>query len=180
MEYLTYILVTVGIVVFCALLLRVREPVRIHELDSQILKKRTSVTPAKKTVKKNNRKALLGAEAALKRERKPVPVPWGWPGHENHVPGKTNTALNAEEVHGVSESLHRFADRLMMEKQTVDNREYLLNRDASLRALIEDRYGRNHSLNGSGRKAPKEPDIRDIDEKIKFEPLQELKTPWGW
>jgi hypothetical protein len=166
--------------VFCVLLLRIREPVRIHELDSRFLKKQTSASPAKKAVKKDKPKALLGAEAALERQRKPVPVPWGWPGHENHIPAKRHQPLNAEEVHGVSESLHRFADRLMMEKQTVDNREYLLKRDASLRALIEDRYGRTHSLNGSGRKAPKEPEISDIDEKIKFEPLQELKTPWGW
>jgi hypothetical protein len=49
--------------------------------------------------------------------------------------------IKAEEVHGISESLHHFVEKLLREKKTVDSQEYRSRKDACIRALLEDRYG---------------------------------------
>jgi len=165
MEYVTYILVVIGIMVLCYVLCP--EQAREHKLKKQTLK---SSVPAETTP----------VEVALNSEMLRVPIPWGWPGHDEHVINHSHASLNAQEVHGVSESLHRFADRLLSEKQTIESREYLLKKDASMRALLEDRYGRAYRMPQANSQFAQTQLSRGSGKPLFMEPLREVKTPWGW
>ena len=165
MEYITYILIIFGLMALCFLLLA--EKAREHKL-----KKLTSriTTPVEAS----------GEEIALNKEMLNVPIPWGWPGHDDYVTANSYASLNAQEVHGVSESLHRFTDRLLSEKQTIESREYLLKKDTSLKALLEDRYGRAYRMSGNNNQETKTPLLHGPGKPLVMEPLREVKTPWGW
>jgi hypothetical protein len=165
MEYITYILIIFGIMALCFVLLQ--EKARDHKLKKQATK---STIPIETT----------RVDVALNRETLNVPIPWGWPGHDEHVTNNSHAALNAQEVHGVSESLHRFADRLLSEKQTIESSEYLLKKDVSLRALLEDRYGRAYRAPQVNNRNTQATISRDAGKPLVMEPLHEVKTPWGW
>ena len=165
MDYITYILIISGIMALCIVLLP--EQAREHKLKKPTSKTTTSIE-------------TRGEDIALNREMLNVPIPWGWPGHDDHVTENSHALLKAQEVHGVSESLHRFADRLLNEKQTTESREYLLKKDASLRALLEDRYGRAYRTPANNNQDAKTPLLHDPGKPLVMEPLCEVKTPWGW
>jgi len=162
MEYFNYILITLGILMACLLLMRLpavpekRERTVVHVDLAE-----------KKNVQKENKDGLDIASRArltLQREELHVPTPWGWPGHRGTGSVRKPTIPNSQEVHGVSESLYYFVDRLFSEKHTVDNREYLLRKDESLRSLVEDRYGRTSSTKEIPYRKVKSPLLRDPSE----------------
>jgi hypothetical protein len=155
MEYITYILIIFGGMALCFVLLQ--EKARDHKLKKQTTK---STTPNETT----------RVDVALNREMLNVPIPWGWPGHDEHVTENGHAALNAREVQGVSESLHRFADRLLSAKQTIESREYLLKKDASLRALLEDRYGRAYLTSQANNRNTQATLSRDSGKPLVMEP----------
>jgi len=165
MEYVTYILVIVGIMAFCLVLWP--EKAREHTL-----KKSTHIVgePAE----------TARANIVLNREMLDVPIPWGWPGHEVHTTDSSHVTLAAQEVHGVSESLHRFADRLLSEKQTKESRDYQLKKEDSLRALLEDRYGQAYKTAQTKRQNMQSSKSHNSGKPLIIEPLHEVKTPWGW
>ena len=163
MEYIIYILIISGIMALCFILLP--ERAREHTL--------------KKHTPKNTTPDEASRVDVAPRETLNVPIPWGWPGHDDHVIENSHATLNVQEVHGVSESLHRFADRLLSEKQTIENREYLLKKDASLRALLEDRYGQAYRMHQANKRSA-QASLRDPARPLVMEPLHEVKTPWGW
>ena len=165
MEYITYILIISGIMALCFILLP--EKAIEHTLKKPAPKTATAIETPR-------------VEVALDRETLNVPIPWGWPGHDEHVTANGHASLNAQEVHGVSESLHRFADRLLSEKQTIDSREYLLKKNESLRALLEDRYGRAYRMPQAKNRNVQAPISRNPGKPLLMEPLHEVKTPWGW
>ena len=165
MEYVTYILIILGIMAACFVLLP--EKAHDHTLKKQTPKITTPIDTSR-------------VDVALNREMLNVPIPWGWPGHDEHVSNNSHASVYAQEVHGVSESLHRFADRLLSEKQTIESREYLLKKDASLRALLEDRYGRAFRMPQTNNRNAQAPLLRDPGKPLVMEPLHEVKTPWGW
>ena len=196
MEYISYILITLGILVSCVLMLR--EP-RQRRLNEKLAK-----TPKE-----------AASQQALHRELKPVPTPWGWPGHVVSVAPKSHGRLDAHEVHGISESLHHFVDHLFSEKQTIDERELLLRKNAAMQALLEERYGKASTMQEVQYQKVKPPRLRDPGEpydqmdnfpsgklngivaRISRQPsapadlqkqgplrksseLKEIITPWGW
>ena len=55
----------------------------------------------------------------------------------------------------------RFADKLIHEKTNVDDQEYLKKRNASVRALLEDRYGRSARMSEIEYNKVKAPLLRD-------------------
>ena len=165
MEYVTYILIITGIMALCFVLWP--EKAREHTLKRSAHK---SGTPA----------GTAHADTALNRETLNVPIPWGWPGHEEHATDNSHATFAAQEVHGVSESLHRFADHLLSEKQTKESREYQLKKEDSLRALLEDRYGRAYRAPQANNKNMQSPNLRNPGKPLVMESLQEVKTPWGW
>ena len=165
MEYITYILVVFGIMALCYVLCP--EKAREHKLKKLTLK---SSAPAETTPE----------DLALNSELLNVPIPWGWPGHDEHVTNHSHASMSAREVHGVSESLHRFADRLLSEKQTIESREYLLKKNTSMRALLEDRYGRAYRTPQANSQIVQAQLSRGSGKPMIMEPLREVKTPWGW
>lgn len=119
MEYLHYALVVVALLAVCLVGLlqaRRREPVT--------RKQKSAAAQAER---------LPNHHAILQRELRQVPTPWGWPGSDSHA------RLNGSAQH---RSLNEWVDWLISEKRTVDDDDYLARRNASVRALIEDRYGR--------------------------------------
>ena len=133
MEYLYYLLVISVLVAVCFLALRrsLEEP------------------PQPRTAKSRNRgktsesrgelpdpEPLAQHRAVLSRELRRVPTPWGWPGSDPHQ------AHGELRYNGQGHSLQHWADWLTREKRTIDDDEYRLRRNASLRALLEDRFGR--------------------------------------
>ena len=74
-------------------------------------------------------------QTIIKRELKHVPTPWGWPGSDVRQGGLGDRS-------GGNGSLQAWIDHLVSEKRTVDDDLYQSRKDASLRALLEDRYGR--------------------------------------
>jgi hypothetical protein len=173
MEYVTYILVILGIMAVCLFLIRGSGQSLFGEDDSRVLGKSSDRSPEKATAKRSVVSNSARTAPVLKKETISVPTPWGWPGHGKHVNAKSHALPNTEEVHDVSESLHRFVDRLISEKQTVESRDYLLKKDASLRALLEDRYGRVVRKRETENRSVKAPVLKPS------EPL-DVKTPWGW
>ena len=71
-------------------------------------------------------------------------------------------------------------DHLLSEKQTVENQEYLLKKDASLRALLEDRYGRARVAPDAGQRKLKIPLLPEAGKPLNMNTLRTMKTPWGW
>lgn len=153
MEYISYALITLVIVAACYLLMRPHaSPEDLRNAQSK---------SAKLEEEETRRLEILNAKRVLQREISKVPTPWGWPGH--HGPAASDAQLRSEiqEVRGVSESLYHFVDRLFSEKRTVDSEEYLLRRDASIRAMFEDRYGRASSMKEMAYRKVKSPLLRD-------------------
>jgi len=83
-----------------------------------------------------------------------VPTPWGWSGCDVRQ-GRLRGALNGKG------SLRAGLDHLVSEKRTVDDDEYRSRKEASLRALLEDRYGRPASPTEMEYRRVKPPRLRD-------------------
>ena len=207
MEYISYILITLAILVSCLLLMR---PPALPEQ-----KKNKTAQEPKKTDQTSDTLSPADARRVLKRELLHVPTPWGWPGN-SPVPSQRNfKTSNSQDVLGASGSIQHFVDRLFREKNTVDNQEYLLKKDASLRAMVEDRYGRASTMKEIPYRKVKPPRLRDpaaphdqmdnfpsgkadrIAKQIPRQPrsssvvtqqhpkkkaagLEGMRTPWGW
>ena len=135
MDYVYYVLVILGILALCLSFIRFpgRLPGRNRQVDLP------ARTPSRSELAKQDQ----NSRAVLQRERMKVPTPWGWPGSEYGKSLGRHASLHAEEIHGVSDSLHRWVDQMVSAKQTVHDEEYRLKREASMRALLEDRYGRS-------------------------------------
>jgi len=180
MEYVTYILIILGIMALCLYLLRDSGRILVIAKEPSLSEKIRAHSIEKKATKNTTDTETSRVSPTLNGEALSVPTPWGWPGHLEHATVKNRNPLNAQEVHGVSESLHRFVDHLISEKQTVEDQNYLLKKDASIRALIEDRYGRAYTAAAARHRKVGDSPIRNPDEILKMEPLRDLKTPWGW
>ncbi len=123
MEYVSYILVTLGILLACLALMR---------LPEQPMPKKNSLARASRPTKEagfiggKDTDTAQETRLVLQRELMHVPTPWGWPGHHRPASLRSQASLDAQEVRGVSESVNQFVERLFSEKHTVDSQEYLL------------------------------------------------------
>jgi hypothetical protein len=163
MEYITYILIILGMMGICLLVFRRKDD------PSGTSAGRHRVT----STAKSGKSATVPGTGSLPKANLNVPTPWGWPGYDPLV--------RAGEDHNMSESLHRFVDHLLSEKQTIENREYLLKRNEGLRLLMEDRYGLSRAsvaANESSRKGSTGSGKSSFI--IDRTPLREIRTPWGW
>lgn len=180
MEYITYILIILGIVAICLIWLRSSAQPLIRTVEPKFSEKVRVGSIEKQTTKSSTATETARVDVALNGKMLNVPTPWGWPGYNERVSNSNPGTLNAREVHGVSESLHRLVDHLLSEKKTVENGEYLLKKDASLRALFEDRYGRARVAPDAAYQDLNAPSLPEPSEPLKMETLREIKTPWGW
>ena len=162
MEYVTYILIILGIMGLCILVFRRRG----DEYELGAGRTRTITSQSRARIE-------AASEAPQPDSRLNVPAPWGWPGNQAHV-GKASDRT-------VSETLHRFVDQLVSEKQTIENSEYLLKRKDNLRILIEDRYGVVKEREAEAdEEATAAFHYRGTPRLAERGSLQEVKTPWGW
>lgn len=91
---------------------------------------------------------------ATARQLQNVRTPWGWPHHEDLTNQKQTATVS-------SNPLRRFANRLIDPKKTKEDQEYLEKRNASIRALLEDRYGRASRMTEIPYSKVKAPLLRD-------------------
>ena len=207
MEYLNYILIILGIMAVCILLIRIPGQKRLQGDKVALSEKARQHQANNQVARAEERKQKKHDQEVLHRELSKVPTPWGWPGHDHTV--KLENSLEAQEVHGFSESLHRFVDKLIVEKKTVDNKEFLLKKNDSLRSMVEDRYGRANKMSDMEYRKVKAPLLRDpsqphdqmdnfpdgkvdgVESKLRSQPepsriykkpsrLKEVRKPWGW
>lgn len=165
MEYVTYILIILGIMALCIVLFR-----RKDNFD-EVCRGSNGFSVSSKP----DAPARLMDSKVSSNERLNVPTPWGWPGN--------NSRTQAAEEVSVSETLQRLVDHVVTEKQTVEDSNYLLKRNQSLRLLVEDRYGLSRmNVNGSGKSdsIKKRADMAGSPIVVDRKSLQEVRTPWGW
>jgi len=160
MEYIYYILVTLVIGALCLALVRRSDQSRSIDEQARLAEKARRRRLKSKAV--DDSKSIPNSPAVLQRELSQVPTPWGWPGHNGTSGDPTPSRQHAlQESTGVSKSLHRWVDRMVSEKRTVEDREYVIRKDASLRAMLEDRYGRASQMSEIEYRKIKAPLLRD-------------------
>lgn len=145
MEYFYYLMTTLAVLALCL--------VPFCQARKRRADERKMVLAERARARRQRLEAQKRAEAAaplpdhhliLQRELSRVPTPWGWPRHDEAGISPDGRPVRTGHGHGrnVSDSLLRWADGLLREKQTIDNGDYRRRREAALRALLEDRYGR--------------------------------------
>lgn len=202
MEYLYYALIILSLVALCLFLLRLPGHARLTRKPAELADR------ARQRREKQRKKAEQapqippGRTRTIQREIRNVPTPWGWPGSEVRPGGS--------DLNGSAGSRRGWLGRLVSEKRTVDDQAYRLRKDASLRALLEDRFGRPVQPAEMTYHKVRPPRLRDpglpYDQQDNFpggrterivagltrqpglpgsavrqaEPLKNLKKPWGW
>lgn len=149
MEYLYYLLVILTLVALCLFLVRIPGQVRLTRRPAD-LADRARAHRRKQEKAAEQTPAPSPPAYIMRRELKHVPTPWGWPGSEARQAGT-----------GSPGSLQTWIDRLVTEKRTVDDDEYRLRKDASVRALLEDRFGRPAQPAEIAYRQVKPPQLRD-------------------
>lgn len=161
MEYFSYILVVLLILAVVLFLVRIPGRSRLKgkpaDLSDRARKRRAQLASRNRAAAA--REELEMRHQALQRELLRVPTPWGWPGH-----GQTAADGSSGGADRATASLHHWVDLLIREKRTVDDREYRSKQAASLRALLEDRYGRASRMQEVEYRQVKRPLLRDPSE----------------
>ena len=169
MEYITYILIMIGVIAVCLALVHFSDRTQTR-LDAPT---RSKLVPDKKPP--------ANESVVLKNKTLVIPTPWGWPGHDGQTEQSSHVARHHPPgVRGVSGTLARFSDRLFHEKRTVENSEYVLRKDASLRAMIEDRHSPASKVGRTEQREEVSESGQKADLVVEWEPLKYVKTPWGW
>lgn len=138
MEYVNYVLIILGILLVCLYFIRIPGvlPAREAQLDLAAGKRPGAKNKPAKGSQREAEKAIL------QRETMKVPIPWGWPGSQQRTAASRFSGSHTSEANGVSESLQRWVDHMVSSKPTVTDESYRRRKEASVRALLEDRYGR--------------------------------------
>lgn len=130
-----YILAVLVIGLFCLLAIRFNFRVETNQPRSRFsflrrLRSNDSVTSDPASIRSGK-----DMKPALDRVLMHVRTPWGWPGHQeqNRV---------GESAEGMSPRLRSFSERLVREKMLASSPSSNPRVSNSIRALLEDRYGR--------------------------------------
>ncbi|MGD8930163.1 MAG: hypothetical protein PVI22_14405 [Lysobacterales bacterium] len=156
MEYVYYVLFICAIMAASLYLLRLTGMRRLKSDQVELAERarRRKARLKQQSAKTEAHEDRKFRHRVLSRDLSKVPVPWGWPGHQGgHV------HLDGED--SVGASLHRWVDQLVREKRTIDDQEFVSRKAASLRALMEDRYGRASTMEQMSYKKVKAPLLRD-------------------
>ena len=146
MEYVYYILIILCLMTCILVIARWAnqsrlsyDPValadRARKLKRKEIQRQAKAAQRQSKLSSNSRKR----NPVMKRELSRIPTPWGWPQYDEDGDIKSGEG-------DFSTSLHRLADRLIHEKKTVQDQAYVDKRNASMRALLEDRYGRSSRM----------------------------------
>jgi len=164
-EYINYILIVFAMLFVLIFILRSARGSRLANDQMEL------ANAARQRRLKKNKEQIHGQadkflspkqqKALLSRELSKVPTPWGWPQHETIAAGGSRSKVTSGHAHGLSDSVQRWAGRLVHEKHTVDDVEYKRKRDDCIRALLEDRYGRSSKTTSMPYQKVKAPLLRD-------------------
>lgn len=160
-EYLYYVLLVLALLAGCVFALMIPGRRRLANRPDQLADRANRHREKQQQQTNANRPDLAHRHAVLERERKHVPTPWGWPGSDLQAPASTSQGMEGSfEIvrHG---ALRRWVDHLVAEKRTVQDEGYVRRREASLRALLEDRYGRSVQPSEMAYRKVKPPLLRD-------------------
>lgn len=161
MEYLYYVLLILVLLAGCVFALMIPGRRRLANRPDQ-LADRANRRREKQQQKTNARRPdLAHRHVVLERERNHVPTPWGWPGSDLHSAGRSDQAPEGYGEIDHPGALRRWVDHLVAEKRTVQDEEYARKREASLRALLEDRFGRSVKATEMTYRKVKPPLLRD-------------------
>lgn len=140
-EYFYYVLLILILLAGCLFALKIPGHNRLAHKPEE-LAARTKQRRSREQERAGHR-ASSGAyrHAIIERELKKVRTPWGWPGGTAQGRAPAPDAQGQVEV-VMQNGLRRWVDHLVTEKRTVQDETYLRRREDSLRALLEDRYGR--------------------------------------
>jgi len=107
-----------------------------------------------------------GSEHGAKSE-----TPWGWPGH-----GAVQSGESADGAdRGLGDRLGDWVGALLQQKRTVDDEDYRVRTNESLRALVEDRYARPSAARPNPRRGG-----AARERSPGLERTGPVRTPWGW
>lgn len=164
MEYLYYVLLVLALLAGCFFVLMIPGQRRLANRPD-LLADRTNRRREKQQQKANaSRPDLAHRHAVLERERRHVPTPWGWPGSDLHGTGHAPQGSDGTYEVVRQGALRRWVDQLIAEKRTVQDESYMRRREDSLRALLEDRYGRSVKATEMTYRKVKPPLLRDPSE----------------
>lgn len=155
--YVLFMLGTLAVVILIAGLIH-----KSYVLSNQMeLAKRARLRKLKEQASKQEASkkhtfSLAGSKPSpvTARQLQTVRTPWGWPQHGQSSKQKTTHAE-------MSHSLRGLADKLLNPKKTKEDQDYLEKRNASIRALLEDRYGRASRMKEMPYQKVKAPLLRD-------------------
>jgi len=156
MEYVYYVLFILAMMAACLYMMGLPRNYRLSasqvDLADKARKRRSR--DKKHLAKIEARRDREFQRRIVMRDLSNVPVPWGWPGNKSGL-------VDFESGEGMSASLHRWVDHLVREKRTVEDQEFAMKKAASLRALLEDRYGRASNMPQMHYHKVKAPLLRD-------------------
>lgn len=199
MEYIYYLLIVISILGL--LLLFFGRSVSFRETKNRnSARVRIQKDAPVKRKDSTDTDSLASLLVSVRGENARFPTPWGWPGHIGHRGHSAGSGLSrsfSSTDHRIADdSLQQWVDRLMAEKRTVQDREYILRKKASLRALLEDRYGKSaggYDQVDNNRKTSAERitsslkrdarQLRDVGSRRttrNISELQDIRMPWGW
>jgi len=141
------------------------------------------------------KQTLVKSKTDSESEAVEVPIPWGWPHYQDRKGRRMDKS-------SLTESMHYLVDCLIREKQLACDQFADIKTTNSVRALLEDRYGRvdrnsvpaHFGQNGvvvedrSGMGAPIDPagamrtyrPSQASDTIFQHTHMRELRRPWGW
>jgi hypothetical protein len=108
-----------------------------------------------------NSDPLPNHRIVLQRELQSVPTPWGWPGNELRRKDDANLAPYGLDPPSSPGSMKSWIDHLIAEKRTVDDDGFQSRKQAALRSMVEDRYGRSIQATEMKFKKVKPPRLQD-------------------
>ena len=139
MEYVYYVLTILGILLAC--LCCFRAPGLLQPRSRQVDLAANNRNRVKKA--EQARTATNAEKSVLQRQSMKVPTPWGWPGSQHKTSVSRYSGIDVQQATGVSDTLQRWVDQMISSKQTIEDESYRRRKEASMRALLEDRYGRS-------------------------------------
>jgi hypothetical protein len=140
LDYLLFSVIVLAVLALCLLLIRLPGQARLAGRPEELAERTRRRHQARKEAAARDQ--LPHQKFVLRRELKNVPTPWGWPGSDVRHGMGAGSAAGGQDFAGPSGTLQRWIERLRTEKRTVEDSDYQSRKDAALRTMLEDRYGR--------------------------------------
>lgn len=161
MEHLMfYSVIGLAVLALCLALAKLPGHARLHGRPEELADRARA---RRKREHADHSDQLPQHKTIIQRELKQVPTPWGWPGSELRRDDSEDQGLHGLDLRHDNSSMKRWVDHLFADKRTVEDDRYRSRREAALRAMVEDRFGRSpHATEVKFHKV-KPPRLRDPD-----------------